>query len=64
MQLPTFAPMRPIAGRAAADSLRLGSSMDAEDTASLQPASCCAQICVDTPFGHFCHCVLDLPVCP
>ena len=29
----------------------------------LTPAGCCAQVCIDTPFGRVCHCAFEAPFC-
>jgi hypothetical protein len=35
----------------------------ADQQATIEPAGCCAQACVDTPFGRVCHCIAEAPFC-
>jgi hypothetical protein len=35
----------------------------ADQQATIEPAGCCAQACVDTPFGRVCHCIVEAPFC-
>jgi hypothetical protein len=62
MRVPTWTPARPI--REAPGIRVYGAVAQAADNASIEPAACCAEVCVNTPFGRICHCALDLPVCP
>jgi hypothetical protein len=57
MRLPVKAPARLTSADAAAKSARDVASV----RAAVEPAGCCAQVCL--PFVG-CHCVLDLPICP
>lgn len=35
----------------------------ANQQTQIEPAGCCAQVCVDTPLGRVCHCAFESPFC-
>lgn len=72
MHTPFAMPARPSIRRAASSTLpRVNPSRTpweravspASPGSGIEPAGCCAEVCVDTPLGRVCHCVLDLPIC-
>jgi len=35
-----------------------------QDAPGIEPAGCCAEVCVDLPIvGRVCHCALEAPFC-
>jgi hypothetical protein len=61
MRMPSWTPSRPVDMTTHVADHR--SSLREADGAQVEPAKCCVEVCVDTPFGRVCHCTLDLPFC-